>query len=296
MISTDTQGRSSNNESQKGAEATTEGAQSAPSSPATTATSLVGQGRPSKRQWALWQRPDPKWKSFIARDLLTVLRVFFYPIIIWAGFVAGGNININLFFILTESEVLSAPPYNFSPAAVGYSNFAGFVGGVLGLLTAGPLSDYIATRAARRNNGVREAEMRLVALIPFTVLMTIGIVVGGIAQDRQWPWGLIVVFGYAGAGLTVTSIPTIVIAYAIECYKPLAGEIMIVATVIKNTCGFGMSYWLPILTARSGLLEPAMVQYACAMGPLALGVFVYFFGKRLRMMTKDSYVHRMSEH
>ena len=267
-----------------------------PSSPTSPASSLVGQGRPAKRQWALWQRPDSRWKSYVLRDVFTPFRVFFYPIILWTGFLAGGSININLFYALTESQVLSKPPYSFSTAAVGYSNFASFGGGILGLLTAGPLSDYIARRAARTNNGVREAEMRLPALIPFSCLMIIGIVVGGVAYQRQWAWPPLLVVGFGGAGLTVTSIPTIVIAYAIECYKPLAGEVMIVVTVIKNTCGFGMSYWLPILSAKHGLLEPAMVQFSLAMGPLVLGLLIFFFGKRLRAATKNSYVHQLSQH
>ena len=169
-------------------------------------------------------------------------------------------------------------------------------GGIIGLLTAGPLSDYVARRAARKNNGVREAEMRLPALIPFTCLMIVGIVVGGLAYQHQWSWPALLVVGYAGAGLTVTSIPTIVIAYAIECYKPLAGEIMVVATVVKNTCGFGMSYWVPILSEKDGLLTPAMVQFSLAVGPLCLGVLIYFFGKRMRAATKDSHVHRLLEY
>lgn len=67
---------------------------------------------------------------------------------------------------------------------------------------------------------------------------------------------------------------------------------MVVATVVKNTCGYGMSYWLPMLAAKHGLLTPAMVQYSCSIGPLMLGVPMYFFGKRLRVKTRNSYVHQ----
>lgn len=259
-------------------------------------TSLVGRGRPSKQQYALWQKGDPRWKSFLLRDVLTPFRICTYPIIIWAAVALGGSVNINLFYALTESEVLAAPPYNFSIPAVGYSNFGFMCGGIIGLLTAGPLSDYFARSLARKNNGVREAEMRLPALLPFFCTTIIGLVVGGLALQRQWSWPILVVIGYGCAGITVTTIPTILIAYAIECYKPLAGEIMIVATVVKNVCGFGMSYWVPQLAAKHGLLTPAMVQFSLAIGPLCLGIVVYFFGKKLRYATKDSNVHRLSEY
>lgn len=72
----------------------------------------------------------------------------------------------------------------------------------------------------------------------------------------------------------------------------MGGEIMVLLTVVKNTCGYGMSYWLPILSEKYGLLTPAMVQYSCSIGPLVLGVLVYIYGKRMRIWTKNSYVHQ----
>lgn len=266
------------------------------SSPAASSEiSLVGTGRPSKQQFKLWQKPDPRWKSFILRDLLTPLRVFYYPIILWTAVTCAGSININLFYALTESEVLAAPPYNLSTASVGYTNFAFFVGGIIGLLTAGPLSDFVAKWAARKNNGIREAEMRLPALIPFFIITVIGIVVGGLGYQRLWSWPIVVVVGYGFAGVTVTTVPTIVTAYAIDCYRPLSGEIMVMITVVKNTCGFVMSYWIPTLAAKYGFIGPAMVQFSLATGPLLLAIPVYFFGKKLRILTKGSAVHKFSE-
>lgn len=81
------------------------------------------------------------------------------------------------------------------------------IGGILGLLTAGPFSDFVVRRSAKKNAGVREAEMRLPALVPYTLLMTLGVTLGGLAYQRHWPWPVILIFGYAGAGLAVTSIP-----------------------------------------------------------------------------------------
>jgi hypothetical protein len=266
------------NQSEKGN--TNEEVQSQESTPTSPASSLVGKGRPSKQQYRLWQKPDPRWKSFLLRDVVTPFRIFFYPIIFWMGITVAGSVNINLFYVLTESEVFSAPPYNWSTSAVGYSNFAFMAGGIIGLLTAGPLSDYVARRAARKNNGIREAEMCLGALVPFFITTAIGLVVGGLGYQHRWSWPIILIFGYGLAGLTVTTVPTVIIAYAIDSYKPLAGEIMVVATVVKNTCGFGMSYWVPQLAAEHGLLAPAMVQFALSIGTLVLAVPVYFYGKR----------------
>jgi hypothetical protein len=197
-----------------------------------------------------------------------------------------------LFWNLTDSSVLGSAPYNFSSSAVGYSNFGFVVGGIVGLATAGRFSDWIATRATQRNGGVREPEMRLPALIPYTITTIIGITIGGLAYQRLWPWPVTIVVGYGLTGLCVTSVPTIAIAYAIDCYKPVSGEIMIVATIIKNSCGFAMSFWVSPLVARQGMISVAGVQFALTVGPLILGIPIYFWGKNLRRLTKDSELHR----
>lgn len=59
-------------------------------------------------------------------------------------------------------------------------------------------------------------------------------------QDK-WPWPAVVVVGFGLVGVQVVAIPTIVITYAIDSYKPVTGEIMVIATVCKNTFGVSLS-------------------------------------------------------
>lgn len=255
-------------------------------------------GRPSRTQFSPFQSPDPRWKAFILRDTLTPLKCFFNPIILWAGLMVAGPADLLLFFNLTESPVLAAPPYNFRPDQVGYTNFAFAVGALFGLATAGPFSDFIAARSTRKNGGVREAEMRLPALLPYMIFTILSAILGGLAYQRSWAWGHIIVWGYGFAGLSVTTVPTIAIAYAIDCYKPISGEIMVVATVCKNFIGFSYSYWVFDLahTSPQGWLTPAMVIFACVVGPAIGAVPLYFgLGKKLRFWTRHSDVHRMEE-
>lgn len=255
----------------------------------------VGRGRPSKGQFSFYQRPDPRWKAFLLRDTITPIRVFFNPIIFWAGLMLAGPADLVLLFNITESAILAAPPYNFTPANVGYSNFAFVIGALLGLVSAGPYSDWVAQRATRKNKGVREAEMRLPALIPFTIITGLSLVIGGIGYTRHWPWEVIVVLGYGFGGFSVTTVPTIAIAYAIDCYKPLSGEIMVVATVLKNTLAFSYSYWIFDLAHRKDWTTVAMTVFACTIGPALFGVPMYYYGKSLRRWTKDSDLHKMEE-
>ncbi|CAM1500626.1 Fc.00g097880.m01.CDS01 [Cosmosporella sp. VM-42] len=253
----------------------------------------LNKGRPSKAAFNIIMHPDPEWKKFIFKDAISCARIFSYPIVLWAGMCLAGPANLLLHWNITQSSVLSAPPHNFSVGAVGYSNFAFLIGGLFGLFTAGPISDWYARRATLRNGGIREPEFRLPVLIPYFVITVVGIVIGGCAEQYEWHWSLIVVVGYGFTGLCVTSVPTIAIAYSVDSYKAMAGEIMVVATVIKNTCGFGMTYWVPQLTERKGYLDPVMVQLALVAGPMLLAVPLYFWGKSLRWLTRNSRVHRM---
>jgi hypothetical protein len=111
-----------------------------------------------------------RWRTLLLRDIISPFRVFFYPIIFWAGLMVAGPANLLLFWNLTEYPVLGGSPYNFSTSGAGYANFAFVVGELLGLVTAGPFSDWVAARATQGNDGIREAEMRLPALILYGLL------------------------------------------------------------------------------------------------------------------------------
>ncbi|KAF2726042.1 MFS general substrate transporter [Polychaeton citri CBS 116435] len=260
--------------------------------------SIVGRGRPSKAQFGPVQKPDSRWMNFIVRDLTTPFVVFFNPIIFWAGLMVAGPADLLLLFNLTESGLLGSPVYGWNPSQVGYSNFAFFIGGLLGIATAGPFSDWLARWSTRRNNGVREAEMRLPAMIPYMVFFIISHVIGATGYaaamtPKPWPVYSIIVCGFGFSGLAVTSIPSIAIAYAVDCYKPIAGEIMIVATVLKNVLGFCLSYWVFDVAVRDGWVAVYMTQFAVSMAPAACTIPLYFFGKNLRRWTAKSDLHRM---
>lgn len=195
-------------------------------------------GAPIKAQFSLVPRPRfNHGLKPILRDILSPLQIFSFPIILWAAFTFGFACNCLLALNLTEAQVFAAPPYLFNPAQIGYTNFAFFVGAVIALLTAGPLSDWIALRSARRNGGVLEAEMRLITVVPYVCALLVGMVVTAVGYQRGWPWEAVVVVGYGLVGVQVVGVPAVVISYAVDSYKSLPGEIMIAATVVKNTFG-----------------------------------------------------------
>lgn len=207
-----------------------------------TTTTAAGRshvvGKPSKAQFSLVPRPRfSHGLRPILRDVLSPLQIFGFPIILWASLTMGFACNCLLALNLTEAQVFGPPPYLFNSAQIGYTNLAFFVGAIVALCTAGPLSDWIALRSARKNGGVLEAEMRLVTVVPYVCCLLVGMVVTAVGYQRGWPWEVVVVVGYGLVGVQVVGVPAVVISYAVDSYKSLPGEIMIAATVVKNTFG-----------------------------------------------------------
>ena len=252
----------------------------------------VGRGKPGKMQFSPIQKPDSAWWKYIVRDITTPIIVFFNPIVFWAALMLAGPADLLLLFNLTESGLFTLPVYGFNPSQVGYTNFAFFVGGIIGVATAGPFSDWLARRSTIKNNGIREAEMRLPALIPFVCVFIISHVVGAVGYSRAWPWPAIIVCGFGFSGIAVTSIPAISIAYAVDCYKSISGEVMVVGTVLKNVLGFSLSYWVFDIALTRGFTTVYMIQFAVDMLPVVLTVPLYYYGKSLRMWTKNSDIHK----
>lgn len=111
-----------------------------------------------------------------------------FPIVEFSAFVVSWTASSFLTLNLTQSQAFAAPPYNFSSTKIGFFDFAILIGAFIGLFTAGPLSDAVAARLTKRNKGIREPEMRLLAMIPYVILMVIGNVIVAVGYERAWDW------------------------------------------------------------------------------------------------------------
>lgn len=169
--------------------------------PATTTATPTPQalhhGKPSKAQFSI----IPSAKKYnhgiqgVVRDVVSPIQILFYPIVLWAAFAMGFAANALLAVNLTQAQVFGPPPYSFTPDQLGYINFAFVVGAAIALVTAGPFSDWVALRRARKNGGIMEAEFRLPAMIPFVALSLVGLVITAVGYQRSWPWPAIAVGG-----------------------------------------------------------------------------------------------------
>ncbi|KAK3299481.1 major facilitator superfamily domain-containing protein [Chaetomium fimeti] len=248
----------------------------------------LGRGRPSRAQFLPFQR----YEGSILREIWLPLYLHAYPVVDFAAFVVSWSASCYLVVNLSQTQAFAAPPYNYASGTIGLFNLALFGGGVIGLLTCGPLSDWVAARLTERNGGVREPEMRLVAMVPYVLVMVVGSVVTAVGYDNAWPWQAVVVVGYGALGMQVAAIPSIASTYAVDSYKPVTGSIFVMITINKNLWGYGIGRFLTPWAASSGFEPPLLMNMAMTVVFCACGIIFWFFGKRLRGLTAKSFVHK----
>ncbi|KAF2193679.1 MFS general substrate transporter [Zopfia rhizophila CBS 207.26] len=238
----------------------------------------LGKGKPSKMQWALFQPNAHPFKS-----------IFLDLWIPWKLFACSSFLTLNL----TQSQAFAAPPYNLKPQSIGFMNFAILVGALIGLLTAGPLSDWVSAYYTRKNRGIREPEMRLPAMIPYVIIMYLGNIVVSVGYEKHWPWEAIVIIGFTCAGIQVAALPSISSTYAVDSYKPVAGSLFVAITVNKNVWGYGFSKFITEWAEEDGFIPPIMTNASLILLWCLFGVLFYYKGKTFRRWSKNSKVHKM---
>lgn len=147
----------------------------------------LGKGYPSKAQFRLYQI-SPNLASSLFQAFWEPWRLLLYPIVEFAAFVVSWSASCFLTANLTQSQAFAAPPYNFTSQSVGFTNFATLAGAFIGLLTNGPMSDWISMRATRLNRGIREPEMRLPTLMPYMAISIVGNFIIAFGYQYHWDW------------------------------------------------------------------------------------------------------------
>ncbi|KAK1240395.1 hypothetical protein MKX07_004423 [Trichoderma sp. CBMAI-0711] len=232
----------------------------------------LSRGHPSVKQF----RPWGSYQGSLLQELWLPWYLHAFPIVEFAAFVVSFSASGFLVANLTQQQYFGAPPYNFTTQEVGFTNFAIFAGSMIGLLTSGPLSDWVANYFTKRNRGIREPEMRLITMLPYTLAMIIGLVVVAVGYTRLWPWKVIVIIGYTLLGMQVTSLPSIASTYAVDSYKPATGAIFIAITINKNLWGYGVGKFITPWTLEAGF-----------------GILFWYCGKYFRGLTRNSFLHQL---
>ena len=218
----------------------------------------------------------------------------YFPSIAWAGLLYGTNLAWYNVMNATMSSILNAEPYNFPPAMVGVAYLSPVIGAGLSIIWSGTLSDWVVLRLARRNGGIREPEQRLWGLLVSGLVTSAGLILWGVGASKGVQFmGLIIGVGMVTFGVVCGG--SISLAYAVDCFKDIAGESMITVIIIRNTLGFGFSYginpWINNLGLRNCFVSVALIALACTYSFLIIIVI----GKSLRKFSAKQYWKYVAE-
>jgi len=227
---------------------------------------------------------------------ITMIRCWSYllvPSIFWVITTYGLFIGLcALTFNFIFPLKIVAPPYNWSETSSGLIA----IGTILGYLLALPFlpaSDKLAARLTKRNNGIREAEMRLGVLFPALIIAPTGLILFGMTAEKDLHW-----IGYFfGVGMVQWAAYfyfTVSLAYAVDSYTANLSEFLIIANIGKQAVSFGLG-----LEVLNWILESGYAKIIC--GAFTITLFLncvmvipfMLFGKRIRIFIAGSWLARM---
>merc|ERR1711939_785093 len=170
------------------------------------------------------------------------------------------------------------------------------VGTAIGYFLAIPFttsSDRLAARLTKKNNMIREAEMRLgVLLIPLLIGPASLILYGYTAQDKLHWIGYFV--ATAMGGWHSYFFFTFTLAYAVDSYTANISEMLIAMNIGKQAISFAMGIYL-----LEWILE---IGYVKMIGGIFCGILVInnlatilfmIWGKKIRIATSRTWLARM---
>jgi len=227
------------------------------------------------------------FKQYFSR-LFHTLRVFSFPAVWFAGLQWGAQDAWLTFYLTSESDNWTGPPWNYGTGALGVMDMPCLIGAVLGCAYGGWFSDPFVRWMTRRNGGIQEAEMRLWLLLPATVLFPTGMLLFGAATTYGWSWPVpYVALGFIGFGWGNAG--DVAMAYLEDCYPNMVLEGMVGVAVINNTIGMTFTFAAdPWLTA-DGTLNTYIGCEVLSFVFMATTLPMIKYGKTFRRWTAEKY-------
>lgn len=118
---------------------------------------------------------------------LRPLALICLPPVLWAALVQSVTIG---FLVAVSSNVASAfnTAYGFDAWQIGLCFIAAIVGSLIGIPAGGQLGDIIADWFTKRNNGIRDPEMRLPAMMLCLLTTPLALILYGVGIEKQLHW------------------------------------------------------------------------------------------------------------
>jgi hypothetical protein len=241
------------------------------------------------RLWVYYPQDQTTFWQYFRRPFL----LFTFPNIVIAGCIFAFGCTAGIVSFNTISEILTDPPYNWSTTSTGLVFLAALVGNFVGWAT-GVISDYIVIFLARRNNGVKEPEMRLWTLCFSFVYAALGYQLYGWGAEFGMHW-MTIAFGVGSMIAHQVSACSIATAYAMECFPGIAGELVVVLAICSSCINFAISYSVQPFINAAGYGYTFLFFGLCVLCSMLAAVPMYIYGKSWRRRAAPKWMRWLAE-
>lgn len=186
----------------------------------------------------MWGLRDPLQPTTFKFFLLP-FRLLRYPGMLFAGILVGGILSWYNVVGGSLALILSNEPYNFSTNTIGLTYLASVIGVSIGCFLSGWMSDIMAIKLARRNDGVMEPEHRLWICCVAIFAHPAGCLLYGVGASYNIHW-VAIVFGLGLISMTLPIGSSLAFTYILDSYKEVAGEGLVSAILVRNLMGMSL--------------------------------------------------------
>jgi hypothetical protein len=218
---------------------------------------------------------------------------FLVPQVLWVITSFGLYIGLGaLAFNYTFPLKITAPPYSWSQTNSGLITIASLIGFVIAIPFL-PSSDRLAARLTKKNNGIREAEMRLGVILPAMVIAPAGIILYGMAAEHDLHW-IAYFFGVAMDQFGALFYFSFTLAYAVDSYQSNTSEMLIAMNLGKQAISFGMGIYLLDWIIGRGFAVTISGIFASVLVVNNLMLLVFMWkGKQIRIFMAKTWLARL---
>lgn len=216
-------------------------------------------GSDFKQEYLNFRRIDPARLTFfdfiqplfMGRHLCVLIPACAYAMIFLFGSV----------FITVEVPQLFAQKFHFNTQQLGLQFLGVIIGSVIGEQIGGNLSDWWMRRGVRAGDAPVQPEKRLWLSYPGYLLTIVGTIVFCVQTNNapagHWNVSPIIGSGIAAAGNQIVT--TVLITYAVDCYKEEAASVGVFITFVRQMWGFIGPFWFPSMFANVGVASSAWI-------------------------------------
>ena len=200
-------------------------------------------GSEFKQEFFTFRRIDPApltWWDYVQPFTFATRACVFIPAAAYSMIFLFGSILISV-----EIPQLFGEKFRFNAQQLGLQFIGMIVGSLIGAELGGSLSDFWMIMRKRKTNTTPRPEFRLWLSYPGYLLTICGVVVFlvRIEQAPSLHWNVTPIVGAAIAAVGNQIITTILVTYAVDCYREEAASVGVFITLVRQTWGFIGPFW-----------------------------------------------------